>query len=69
MTHRNKHPSGRPIRNRLVKDSPYRSPPREPLTPGLRRNEPTEAIGFTCDLLSNDRRHDDLLRRKTDAMD
>ena len=58
---RTKHPSGRPTRDRYIKASPYRCAPSEPLTPGLRKKpEATQAIGFTVDLLSNERRHDDL---------
>ena len=54
MTDRTKNPSGRPIRDRYIKASPYRSAPIEPLTPGLRRREiSTQAIGFTVDLLSD----------------
>jgi len=60
MTERPKHPSGRPIRDRYIKASPYRSAPESPLTPGLRRQERAQAIGFTVDLLSNENRHDDL---------
>ena len=54
MTDRRKDPSGRPIRDRYLKASPYRSAPVEPLTLGLRRREiSTHAIGFTVDLLSD----------------
>ena len=58
---RTKHPSGRPIRERYIKASPYRSAPESPLTPGLRRQERAQAIGFTVDLLSNEKRHDALI--------
>jgi hypothetical protein len=60
MVERAKHPSGRPIRERYIKASPYRSAPAEPLTPGLRGHKIAEAIGFTVDLLSNEKRHDEL---------
>ncbi len=63
MADRTKHPSGRPIRDRYIKASPYRSAPAEPLTPGLRKREVAQAIGFTVDLLSNEKRHDDLIDR------
>lgn len=58
---RSKHPSGRPVRERYIKASPYRSAPLEPLTPGLRpqRGGTTQAIGFTVDLLSSEQRLDD----------
>lgn len=50
-----KHPSGRPIRDRYIKASPYRCAPIEPLTPGLRPIKiKTEAIGFTVNLINND---------------
>jgi hypothetical protein len=49
-----KHPSGRPIRDRYIKASPYRLAPSEPLTPGLKHKPiSTSAIGFTADLISN----------------
>lgn len=52
MTARTKCPSGRPIRDRYIKASPYRSAPVEPLTPGLRKPQGfTQAIGFTSSLL------------------
>ena len=43
-----RHPSGHPIRSRHVVRLPIaRTPPDEPLVPGLRPgNEKTEAIGF-----------------------
>ena len=59
-----KHPSGRPIRDRHIKASPYRSAPDEPITPGLRRQKGTKAIGFTVDLLSNEKRHDALIEER-----
>lgn len=54
-----KYNTNRPIRERCIKASPYRCAPIEPLTPGLRNQKiKTEAIGFTVDLLSNEKRHD-----------
>jgi hypothetical protein len=58
---RKKHPSGRPIRERNVKAAIYRAAPNEPLTPGLRKRETAQAIGFTVDLMSNERHRDDLI--------
>jgi hypothetical protein len=58
---RETHPSGRPVRDRYIKASPYRNIPEEPLTRGLRKPKTTQAIGFTVDLLSNEKRHDDLI--------
>jgi hypothetical protein len=41
----------RPIRSNPYKRLPIcRLPPQEPLTPGLRRNSTTHAIGFRCEL-------------------
>lgn len=50
-----RHPSGRPLRKqqRGVVSRP-RFVETEPLTPGLRKEEGVEAIGFTVDLLSGD---------------
>lgn len=64
MRERSKHPSGRPVRDRYIKASPYRSAPVEPLTPGLRpqKGATMQAIGFTVDLLSNELRLDELDR-------
>jgi hypothetical protein len=60
-SNRPQHPSGKPIRNWCIKASPYRCAPREPLTPGLRKVElvAVQAIGFTVDLMSNEKRHDE----------
>lgn len=47
MTDRRQHPSGRPIRREHeVKRGFYNIPPSEPLTPGLRRRDGAQAIGF-----------------------
>ncbi|MTW19388.1 hypothetical protein GJ689_24670 [Rhodoplanes serenus] len=47
-----RHPSGRPIHRRRVVPLPITREPRdEPLTPGLRRDESAEAIGFHVGLL------------------
>lgn len=46
----------KPIRPRIVKSYGgfTRVPYSEPLTPGLRKTQPTNAIGFTAELLSLD---------------
>jgi hypothetical protein len=53
-----KHPSGRPIRQVLrgIISQP-RCPYDGPLSPGLRRNEFAQAIGFTASLSSEDEGH------------
>lgn len=46
------HPSGRPVVRGALKSYPTpRFPHDEPLTPGLRRPDPAQAIGFTVDFL------------------
>ena len=55
MIDRKPHPSGRPIRKEFVKRLSFsRVPYNEPLTPGLRKPQPTNAIGFTAELFSSD---------------
>lgn len=45
----NKHPSGKPINRQTKKLLGFiRIPYSEPLTPGLRKSQPTNAIGFTA---------------------
>jgi hypothetical protein len=53
MTQRRpQHPSGRPIRRPHVGvSSIWRIPGSGPVTPGLQREEPTNAIGFMADLV------------------
>lgn len=55
-----RHPSGRPIREskRGVVSRP-RFIESEPLTPGLRKEEGTEAIGFLVDILPGDQTDDE----------
>jgi hypothetical protein len=53
-----RHPSGRPIRLRRVVGLPItREPHDEPLTPGLRRADLPDRIGFHHDFMVN--REDD----------
>jgi hypothetical protein len=48
---RPRHPSGRPFRDRRIKELGFtRRPFDEPLTPGLQRRRQTFAVGFTADL-------------------
>lgn len=52
---RREHPSGRPVRRRDVKMLGFtRRPQDEPLTPGLRKQPPANAIGFHTDIVSRD---------------
>ena len=52
----------RPIHRSERKALSYpRIPYSEPLTPGLRKKEPTNQIGFTVDLLNEQQRQDELL--------
>lgn len=52
---RKPHPSGRPIRKQNIRALGFnRRPYDEPLTPGLRREEKTNAIGFTARIVSED---------------
>ena len=61
----NKHPSGRPIRRQDIRKTNYpRVPYNEPLVPGLRKYNLIEAIGFTSNLLENDRQDDDQLKKR-----
>lgn len=54
------HPSGRPIRPRRVVPPPItREPPDEPLTPGLRRAELPDRIGFHVGLIPDRENEDD----------
>lgn len=57
----------KPIHRHEIKRAGYtRIPYYEPLTPGLRKKEiSTSAVGFTVDLLSNERRHDEALDKLT----
>lgn len=56
----NKHPSGRPIRRERVVPMPITREPRdEPLTPGLRRRDRADAIGFHVGFLPGDQREDE----------
>ena len=49
-----------PIRHRIVKGYNYSRVPYDgPLTPRLRKEPTSNAIGFTVDLLSNERRFED----------
>jgi hypothetical protein len=52
MQHRrHQHPSGRPIREQIIKRLSFtRTPFDEPLTPGLRKPPIANAIGFTARL-------------------
>ena len=61
------HPSGNPLKSVEIRGlSIPRVPYNEPLTPGLRKHRvDTTAIGFTHDLMSNEKRHEDLLRNKS----
>ena len=51
-----KHPINRPIRKHEVKSLGFaRIPYNEPLTPGLRQPQRTNAIGFTAEYVCSDR--------------
>ncbi|WP_158859725.1 hypothetical protein [Rhodoplanes serenus] len=55
-----RHPSGRPIRPRRVVGLPItREPHDEPLTPGLRRADLPDRIGFHVGLLPDNQDEDD----------
>lgn len=55
MTDRKPHPSGRPIRKQDKRMLGFnRRPYDEPLTPGLRKQEPANAIGFTAKITADD---------------
>lgn len=59
-TPRARHPSGRPFRRAPVcRLSIVRAPRDEPLTPGLRRDQPEDAIGFLVPHLSGRDDEDD----------
>lgn len=48
---RDKHPSGKPQKKALVKDRPFQGRgSEEPLSPGLRKNVRTQAVGFLAAL-------------------
>lgn len=49
----NDRPMNRPIRSQQITRLGFaRRPPDEPLTPGLRRQQPANAIGFTASIVT-----------------
>lgn len=55
MDDRKKHPSGRPIRNYVIKrDGFYRKPLEGYLTPRLNQDHSVNAIGFMARLVADD---------------
>lgn len=57
--------TNRPIRTRIVKSLSFtRVPYGEPLTPGLRRQQLSNPVGFMSDLLSNETRYDQLTEER-----
>lgn len=67
MAPRPQHPSGRPIRRPRYVNLPIRRVPFDgPLTPGLRTDFNTTAIGFHVDQPEDGFDDDDCLRRRHD---